>query len=52
VLDVTLRGALGEEQPRGDLLVRQAFGDERGDLELASRECDASGHVAILRPGR
>jgi hypothetical protein len=38
VLDVALGGALRKEEARGYLLVCQAFGDERGDLELARRE--------------
>src|SRR5438128_11313328 len=49
VLDVPLGGALGQEQPTSDLLVRQPLGDERGDLELAGRESHPCGHVAILR---
>ncbi len=37
-LDVGLRGALGDDEAVGDLVVRRAFGDQREDLELAARE--------------
>ena len=31
-------GAFGDEQPPGDLPVRQAFGQQRQDLSLAGRQ--------------
>src|SRR5918997_5067802 len=39
VLDVVLRSALGQEQPRRDLAVRQTSRNEVRNLELARRQC-------------
>src|SRR2546423_3367356 len=36
VFDVAFGGALGDHQPRGDLLVTQAFGDQLDDLTFAA----------------
>ena len=48
---VQLDRALGDVQARGDLLVRQAVGGERQDLDLLGRELAAAQPVLALRAG-
>src|SRR5256885_16540826 len=45
VLDVALHGPLADDEPPGDLLVRQALGDQRGHLLLARGELRYAGQV-------
>src|SRR5947207_3124229 len=47
---MTFGSALRQEEPRGDLLVRQPFRDERRDLQLARGQDRGGGHVGIVRP--
>ena len=52
VLDVVLGGALGDEQPLGDLPVGEALGHQCGDLRLARAQRVVSAVVEPPRAGR
>src|SRR5436190_20125803 len=47
--DVAVDGALGDEQPRADLLVGQAVGDQPGDVRLARAERPGRGRSRVGR---
>src|SRR5438094_5062267 len=47
--DVAVDGALGDEQPRADLLVGQAVGDQPGDIRLARAERPGRGRSRVGR---